>query len=196
MIRPAPGVIFTTAADGDMRDDPAARQRIGLGSEWATVRQVHGNAVQVVYGPGDHGDADGLVTDVPGLPLAVFTADCLGIVLHGPDRVAVVHAGWRGVAAGVVESALTALGRVDTVHVGPHIRACCFEVGPEVADRFSLDLATTSWGTTSVDLASAISRQLPVEPDVSDRCTRCGDDSFSHRRNGTPARMAAIGWLP
>lgn len=195
MIRPAPGVVFTTAADGDIRRDPATRKRLGLGSDWATVRQVHSATVTEVDRAGDHGEADGLITEVSGLPLAVFTADCLGIVMHGPDRVAVVHAGWRGVAAGVVESALTALGAVDTVHIGPHIRSCCFEVGPEVAELFGDDLATTSWGTTSVDLMAAVSRQLPTEPEVIDRCTRCGDDTYSHRLNGTEARMAAIGWL-
>lgn len=196
MIRPAPGVVFTTAVDGDVRHGPAAREHLGFGSEWATVRQVHSANVVEACRPGDHGEADGLVTDEPGLPLAVFTADCLGIVLHGPDQVAVIHAGWRGVVAGVVDSALAALGTVDTVHIGPHIRSCCFEVGPEVADLFTEDLTTTTWGTTSVDLAAAVSRQLPVEPRVIERCTRCGDDTYSHRRDGTPARMAAIGWLP
>lgn len=195
MIRPAPGVVFTTADDGDMRRDRAARQRVGLGSDWATVRQVHGASIAEVDSAGDHGDADGLVTGVRGLPLAVFTADCLGIVIHGPDRVAVVHAGWRGVNAGVVETAVDRFGPVESVHIGPHIRSCCFEVGPEVAAVFGDDLSTTSWGTTSVDLASAVRRRLPVAPEVVDHCTRCGDDSHSHRRDATPARMAAIGWL-
>lgn len=195
MIRPAPGVVFTTAADGDMRRDATARQRVGLGSDWATVRQIHGAAIAEADHPGDHGDADGLVTEVRGLPLAVFTADCLGIVIHGPSRAAVVHAGWRGVHAGVVEAAVDGFGRVESVHIGPHIRSCCFEVGPEVAVHFGDDLSTTSWGTTSVDLVSAVSRRLPVTPEVVDRCTRCGDDAFSHRRDRTEARMAAIGWL-
>lgn len=195
MIRPAPGVVFTTAADGDMRRDRTARQRVGLSPEWATVHQVHGASVTEVDRAGDHGDADGLVTEIPGLPLAVFTADCLGIVIHRPGRVAVVHAGWRGVNAGVVEAAVAGFGQVESVHIGPHIRSCCFEVGPEVAELFGDDLSTTSWGTTSVDLASAVRRRLPVAPEVVDHCTRCGDDSFSHRRDGTQARMAAIGWL-
>lgn len=195
MIRPAPGVVFTTAADGDMRRDPGARRQVGIGADWATVRQVHGSSVVEAKHPGDHGDADGVTTHVRGLPVAVFTADCLGIVIHGPDRVSVVHAGWRGVHAGVVDAALEGFGAVESVHIGPHIRSCCFEVGPEVAALFGDDVTTTSWGTTSVDLTSAVTRRLPVRPEVIDRCTRCGDDAFSHRRDGTEARMAAIGWL-
>lgn len=196
MIRVGPGAGFTTASDGDMRHDPAARARLGLGEEWATVRQVHGRDVVRADGPGDHGAADGLVTSSPALPVAVFTADCLGIVLHGPGAVAVAHAGWRGLSAGVVESAIRAVGTVTAAAIGPHIRACCFEVGPEVAERFADHLSETSWGTVSVDLGRAAAALLPMEPEVVGVCTRCGSDTFSHRRDGTAARLAAVGWMP
>ena len=195
MISPADGVAFTTAADGDMRRDRAARGRLGLG-EWATVRQVHGAAVVDASGSGDHGEADGLFTTEAALALAVFTADCLGVVIHGPRGVAVVHAGWRGAASGVVANAVGRIGEVRSAHIGPHIRPCCFEVGPEVSARFAGHLGRTRAGTTSVDLASAVAAQLPVEPEVIDLCTRCGDDTFSHRRDGTAARLAAVGWVP
>lgn len=194
MIRPAPGVVFTTAGDGDVRHDPAARRRV-TDSEWAVVHQVHGSTVVDVTGPGPHGDADAIVTSTPGLPLAVFTADCLGIVLHGPGAVGVVHAGWRGIVTGVIEAAVERLGEVRSVHIGPHIRSCCFEVGPEVAERFPDDVAETTWGTVSVDLAAAAARRLPVAPEVVAVCTRCGEDTFSHRRDGTAARQAAVGWV-
>lgn len=195
MITPADGVAFTTAADGDMRRDAEARRRLGL-AEWATVRQVHGAKVVDATATGDHGEADGLYTTEARLSLAVFTADCMGVVLHGPGRVAVVHAGWRGVAAGAVAAASHRMGEVHSAHIGPHIRPCCFEVGPEVSARFPEHLATTRDGTTSVDLAAAAAAQLPVEPEVVDLCTRCGDDTFSYRRDGTRARLAAVGWLP
>ncbi|MEX1004017.1 MAG: polyphenol oxidase family protein [Acidimicrobiia bacterium] len=195
MIAPADGVAFTTAADGDMRRNHQARQRLGL-AEWATVRQVHGSAVVDASASGDHGEADGLATSATGLALAVFTADCLGVVMHGAGRVAVVHAGWRGVAAGVVANAVERVGDVASVHIGPHIRPCCFEVGPEVSARFVGHLSRTRTGTTSVDLASAVAAQLPVEPEIIDRCTRCGNDMFSHRRNGTGERLATVGWVP
>lgn len=196
MISPAPGVVFTTAADGDMRRQRAARGRVGVARDWATVRQVHGATVVSVDRSGDHGEADGLVTDTAGLPLAVFTADCLGIVLRGRSAVAVVHAGWRGLAAGVVERAVGILGEIESVFIGPHIRDCCFEVGPEVAELFEGHLGRTTAGTVSVDLAGAAAARLPRQPEVVEVCTKCGIDTFSHRRDATGARMAAVGWIP
>ncbi len=195
MILVGQGAGFTTASDGDMRHDTLARSRLGLGDDWATVRQVHSNRVVTVDRPGDSGEADGLFTSIEGVPLAVFTADCMGIVLHGPAGVAVIHAGWRGVNRGVIEGALETMGSVDSAAIGPHIRSCCFEVGPEVAEVFEGHLAETSWGTVSVDLAGAVAARLPVEPIISDLCTRCGEDTFSHRRDATTARMATVGWL-
>jgi hypothetical protein len=195
MIRPAAGVVFTTAADGDMRRDPEARAAVGVVGEWATVHQVHGDTVLEVDRPGEHGDADALVTSTVGLALAVFTADCLGIVLHGDRRVGVVHAGWRGIDRGVVARAVDGVGVVTDVHIGPHIRSCCFEVGPEVAEKFEPYLATTTTGAVSVDLVAAVRAQLPVQPVVVEACTKCGTDTFSHRRDSTKQRLAAIGWV-
>lgn len=196
MITAGPGTVFTTAADGDMRRNIRARSRVVPDAEWATVSQVHGAEVLDVHMPGSHGAADGLHTSTPGLPLAVFTADCLGVVLRGDAEVAVVHAGWRGVVGGVVDRALEMMDTVRRVHIGPHIRSCCFEVGPEVAERFDGHLSSTDAGTVSVDLASAIAARLPVEPNVSDLCTKCGSDTFSHRRDRTDARLATVAWIP
>jgi polyphenol oxidase len=195
MIPAGKGAVFTTASDGDMRHDAGARGRLGLPRDWATVRQVHGSDVVRVTGPGAHGPADALVTSTEGLALVVFTADCMGIVLHAPGEVGVVHAGWRGLAAGVIERTLERMGTLTSVAIGPHIRACCFEVGPEVAERFEGHLARTTAGTVSVDLAAAAAARLPIAPTVVEPCTRCGHDTFSHRRDATSARMAAIGWV-
>ncbi len=108
-----------------------------------------------------------------------------------------MHAGWRGAAAGVMGQATSAMGGVRRAALGPTIGSCCYEVGPEVAAQFTGHLATTTWGTTSVDLASAIRAQLPdVEWWQADACTRCGEGWFSHRGTATPERQAAIGWLP
>ena len=77
----AVGRAFTQPEDGDMRADLDARARLsrklGLAEEWATVDQVHGSNVVTAEGPGSAGPADAIVTVVPGLPVAVFTADCL-----------------------------------------------------------------------------------------------------------------------
>jgi hypothetical protein len=140
-----------------------------------------------------------MVTMRSDLPLAVFTADCLGVVLAGPASVGVAHAGWRGLAAGLLEATVGLMDRVDgpprTAALGPSIGPCCFEVGDEVAELFPEDVATTSWGTTSVDLAGAAARVLGgIQLSRDRRCTACGG-GFSHRANGTPARLATLGWL-
>lgn len=198
------GAAFTTAADGDVKDDAAARERvsaaIGVRSEWATVHQVHGDRVLVVDAPGAAGEADALLTTTPGLPLAVFTADCVGVVIEGDRGVGVAHAGWRGARSGIVRRLVDAFEsagvepRIATI--GPHIRSCCFEVGPEVAAEFDGHVAETTWGTPSVDLAGHVRASLEgLEVADFGLCTMCGDDTFSHRRDADPSRMAALGWL-
>lgn len=197
-------VVFSESGEGDLRDDLDARRRLstrlGHSDRWALVDQVHGATVVDVSEPGNHGPADGLFTETAGLPLAVFTADCAGVVLMADDAIGVAHAGWRGAAAGVVA---TLRGRFDSsgrqVHsavIGPHIRSCCFEVGPEVAEVFTDHVRKTTWGTTSVDLASVIRAQLPGI-DVVDftACTYHEDTWFSYRRDSDARRMATLAVL-
>lgn len=206
MIR-APGapVAFSEAVDGDQRGDPAARARLarelGVSDSWATASQVHGASVLEVDSPGDSGEGDALWTTRPGLPLAVFTADCFGVVLTAPDAVGVAHAGWRGVTAGVVAALrerMAGAGRApDGAWVGPGIGSCCFEVGGEVVDRLPGHARVTTWGSQSIDLAAAIREQLGgIEPGFVGGCTRHDARWLSHRRDATTGRMAAIGWLP
>ena len=197
------GAAFTTAADGDQRDDAARAQvssRLGIAPEWAVATQVHEATVAVATGPGSVGEADGIVTTTPGLPLAVRTADCAGVVLHGEGAVGVAHAGWRGAANGIASAVAEAMAAADApaagAVIGPHIGPCCFEVGPEVLEAFPDAQAITSWGTPSVDLAAAIEAELdPVPLRRTGGCTRCGAGWMSHRADGTPARLAAIGWV-
>lgn len=207
MIRPPreTGAAFSEAADGDIRNDPAARvllsEALGITGGWATVRQVHGSTVHRVTTPSVAGDGDALWTTVVGLPLAVFTADCFGVVLRSEDAAGVAHAGWRGVEAGVVESLRTEMSEAGhpptRAAVGPGIGACCFEVGPDVAGRFPGETSSTSWETVSVDLKKGIGRQLRgLEVWVSGACTRHEEGWFSHRESGTSQRLAAVGWVP
>lgn len=198
------GAAFATASDGDVRGDADARERvstaIGVSPEWATVRQVHGDRVMVVDAPGPAGEADALLTTTPGLPLAVFTADCVGVVVEGDRAVGVAHAGWRGARAGIVRRLIDAFHSAgvepSVATIGPHIRSCCFEVGPEVAAEFDGYVAQTTWGTTSVDLAGHVRASLEgIEVADLGVCTMCGDDTFSHRRDADRSRMAALGWL-
>ena len=184
---------------GGRRDDPArvaenrrlACEALGLDASRLSVnRQRHTPTVhRAVAGRTDE-PGDGLWTDEPGLPMLALTADCLPIVVArangGAPALAVVHAGWRGLADGVVEAGVRALGDGPTrAVVGPAVGPCCYEVGPEVSARFDADL--TSDGI--LDLWTAADRALRRagvgEVDRVDRCTRCNPELFfSHRRSG------------
>jgi len=199
------GVAFTDGGDGDQRNDLTARSAVsswlGISRQWATLRQVHGTRVVKAGGPGELDEADSIWTEQPGLPLAVFTADCFGVVLLADGAVGVAHAGWRGVSAGVVSrlrEEMAGHGHPPRrAAIGPGIGPCCFEVGPEVAERFPADAAETSWGSTSVDLASALRRELDgIDVWVSGACTMHDPGHFSHRHTRTLLRHATIAWIP
>lgn len=206
MIRPTGrnGVTFSQAVDGDLRRDELARHaladRLGLNRDWAEVIQVHGNTVIRAEGAGVTPDADALWTTDTDLPLAVYTADCFGVVLSAPGAVGVAHAGWRGVASGVVRilrDEMVSSGQPpDWAALGPGIGPCCFEIGPEVAERFPGHTSKTSWGTPSVDLRRAIQEQLEgLDSWVAPFCTYHDDGWLSHRKTGTSQRLATVGWL-
>ncbi len=207
MIRP-PGfraTAFETRAVDDARDDLAVRRslatELGIGTDWAYLHQVHGATVIEATGPGLLGDADGIVTTRRGLPIVVATADCLPIVIEGAGSVGVAHAGWRGLAAGIVGAVLSAMAdlgdRPVRAAIGPAIGPCCYEVGPEVAGRFPRFVSTTTWGTTSIDLAAAAADQLDgLEVWTSGRCTRTDPDLRSYRGGDLHRRQVAVGWLP
>jgi hypothetical protein len=206
MIRPpgVDGVAFTEAGDGDQRLDQGSHDAVsaalGLPDVWASIGQVHGNVVQRVDQPGLAGEGDALWTTVSLLPLAVFTADCFGVVLQADSAVGVAHAGWRGASAGLVarlrdEMAGSGHSPVRAA-IGPGIGPCCFEIGGEVAAVFDGFTAATSWGTPSVDLSAYIVSQLEgLEVWTADQCTRHQPGWFSHRRDQTKERLATIGWL-
>ncbi|HUO46417.1 MAG TPA: polyphenol oxidase family protein [Acidimicrobiia bacterium] len=205
MTSPRRGAAFSLAGDGDLRHDLAARaawsRGLGIEPEWATVRQIHGAAVVEANAPGDRGEADAILTFRPELPLAVFTADCVGVVLGGAGAVGVAHAGWRGAAAGVVGALAEAMsdrgGEPVWGVIGPSIGPCCFEVGSEVADLFPGHISRTTEGGLSVDLGAVVAAQVPgVEIQASGICSRHSDAAFSYRRDRTSSRMAMVGWLP
>ncbi len=135
--------------------------------EFVCGRQVHGSYVHIAteadlrpaYGPGELIDADGYATNLPGVPLAIFTADCVPLLMQDPVHgvIAAVHSGWRSTAADIEESAITAmvkLGAVPSdirVAIGPAIDRCCFEVGPEVVEAMDALLAKGSATAATVD---------------------------------------------
>ena len=206
MIRPPwDGVAFSERSDGDLRNDLVRRgdaaSVLGLAPEWAEVQQVHGNHVVRVGSSGRSGEADAIWTSEPCLPVAVFTADCLGVVLTAPGAVGVAHAGWRGAAGDVVgrlREEMAAAGHPPRrAAIGPGIGPCCFEVGPEVAERFGSHITLTTFGTTSVDLPAAVIERLDdIEIWSTGACTMHEDRWFSHRSDATKQRLGAIGWVP
>jgi hypothetical protein len=207
MIRPPgfAGAAFGTTASGDLRNDTARRTAIsnelGIAADWAFAKQVHGAAVVRAMAPGTVGEADAIVTTCPGIPIAVATADCVPVIVEAANAVAVVHAGWRGAAAGVVPAALQHL--VELGHepqraaIGPAIGPCCYEVGHEVLSRFPGHVGKTSWGTASVDIPGFVHRQLAgLEVWKSAECTYTSQRLHSWRRDGTRQRQVAVAWLP
>lgn len=169
----------------------------------ASAEQVHGASIACL-GPGWAGTApvpgcDALITDRPGLALLIRSADCLPILYADPSRrvVGIAHAGWRGVHAGLPQRMLSALWtqyRVPAaslrVAIGPAIRSCCFEVGPEFDRRFAGFMRQDA-GRRTCDLIAAARRQLEQggvpSAAVTDagRCTACDTGEwFSLRREG------------
>ena len=196
----APGYVvgFTTRAEGNLRaGDNAVRACAALGldgTRLAMNRQRHSPTVHRAE-PGLRDEpGDGLWSDEPGLPMLVLGADCLPIAIattDGTPALAVVHAGWRGLAEGIVAAAVSALGDdAKAAAIGPGVGPCCYEVGPEVSDLFDADLTRNR----ILDLWSAAERALRragvATVERVDLCTRCNPDLFfSHRRSG-PARGA------
>ena len=214
-----------SAGDVDARNDDALRQWLQW---WAfpdharlrRVNQVHGGRVVGASSyNGGAPDADGMWTREPSDVLVVKAADCAPVWIVDPAHkiIALVHAGWRGVAAGVVEHALEALAGAgafaEDLHaaIGPRIGPCCFEVGPDVAAHFEGDrgavlppshlvIEQKRADGVSLDLGAAISSRLAAggvsssRIDAADACTRCNSELLhSYRRNGTGGPlMAAI----
>jgi purine-nucleoside/S-methyl-5'-thioadenosine phosphorylase / adenosine deaminase len=152
--------------------------------------------------------ADGLWTDDRGLPLLALTADCLPIVLarvnggRTPPALAVLHAGWRGLIAGIAAEGVNALGGglVGAV-VGPGIGPCCYAVGEEVAAPFRRAFGLGLYRDGKLDLWTAAERALRAagvaRVDRVDLCTACDPKRFfSHRRDdGLTGRQGVIGLI-
>lgn len=173
------------------------------------IRQVHGNSVW--FYSGDHGsevEADATVSFKPGQVCAVLTADCLPVFLCSErgDRVGVAHAGWRGLAAGVLESTVSALGGNPgdlLAWLGPAIGPAAYEVGPEVAasfDRERKKAAVEHGQRYLLDLYTIASMKLEAAGVRSISgggfCTYSEKNRFySYRRDGTTGRMAHVIWI-
>src|SRR5918996_5073120 len=166
----------------------------------ALARQVHGaRVIEVRDGDaGVVGEADVLVTRARAATIGILTADCAPVVLWGDGVVALVHAGWRGLVAGAVETGVAATGKVNAAWVGPSIHACCYEVGPEVIDAFEgRNLPVADGAHVDPGRAAAVALQgAGVEAIVvSEVCTSCDRSYFSHRRDGVTGRQGTFARL-
>ena len=202
------------ALEGD--DDPhvvGQNLRIVLddfapGDELADLHQVHGTDVDVFEQrrTTDRPDADGIVTSQSGVVLMVRAADCVPVLLADAEAgvIGAAHCGRPGLAAGVVPATVARMRDLGagsiTAWIGPHVCGGCYEVPEhmqaEVGAAVPASVATTSWGTPSLDLGAGVRAQLASEGvavhDVS-RCTRESADLYSYRRDGAGAgRLAGL----
>jgi YfiH family protein len=185
-------------------------------SHFACGRQVHGTNLERVgperagagfMDPSSAFDAtDALITSDAGTALAILTADCFPIALADPRRgtVMVVHAGWRGIAAGIIGKAVAAFDDPRSVKaaVGPGIGVDHYEVGEDIAAAVTAGAETdavvrTNGGRVHLDLGATVERSLRVRGihhiDIADVCTACEEDRFfSYRRDGVTGRQALI----
>jgi YfiH family protein len=203
-------------------DDPeaVAANRKRLASELGLapdrlvwMEQVHGRNAVVVDGPRDTPVevTDALVTAVPGLAMVVLVADCVPVLLADPDAgvVGAVHAGRVGARVGVIPAALEAMRSAGAVTerievlLGPSVCGECYEVPAgmraDVEAHLPGSASTTRKGTPGLDLRAGLWRQLAdagvAKIGVDPRCTVEDHSLFSHRRNGTTGRLAALTWI-
>jgi YfiH family protein len=198
-------------------DDPqcVARNRVILGAclpaEPAWVKQVHGTAVIDAARATPDAEADGIVTQDMGPVCAVMTADCMPVLLsdRAGKSVGIAHAGWRGLAGGIVENVVQAMGvppRGLIAYIGPGIGAHRYEVGEDVHKAFvgadpaaASSFAPRQGGKYLVDLYRLARQRLAAagvaEVYGGEFCTASEERFFSFRRDRTTGRMASLIWL-
>lgn len=223
--------LLTDDADDDVAEN---RRRVGEALEFgadriAFGRQVHGAELADddatgrpdFFPPSDGGprrsgaipEVDGQVVPAPGTAGLVFAADCLPVALRGPGGVAMLHCGWRGLAAGIVARGVEAVGATSAA-IGPGIGPCCYEVGEEVLDAFAqlgegIAVAEPEPSEGGIEVAARRRLDLPeitrrllgqagvADVESADLCTSCEEELFfSHRRDaGRTGRQAGLAWL-
>lgn len=196
------------ASVGDDPDAVAVNRSVIAGylgaDALALVRQVHGRDVARLIAPASTPpEADAVITDVPDLPIAVQTADCVPILLADVTggRVAAVHAGWRGVVADVIGAALDDMAPAGAVQawIGPAICPGCYEVSEEVRAEVTAAapeaFAQTRSGTPAVDVRAGVAGQLlrrGISAEIVGGCTFESDDLYSFRRDPVTGRQAGV----
>jgi YfiH family protein len=198
---PGTRAIFSTRSAGSVTEDrlPLAAA-LGISPDQiVSGRQVHGaklafHDIATTHRP----EVDGQVILAAGPVGLVYTADCLPVGEAGPGGVAILHCGWRGLAAGIFARGVESVGATHAA-IGPGIGPCCYEVGRDVIDAFA-DLGDGIATGRVLDLPE-VARRLLVQAGVesiesADLCTSCEEDLFfSHRRDAGPGRQAGLAWI-
>lgn len=178
-------------------------ERVAMG--W----QVHGDEILEWHEPPQNGGfahagaelprVDGHTTTARNVPLLVLVADCMPVALVGAGRVAMLHCGWRGLAAGILDKGLELFDETPRAVLGPCIGPCCYEVGEEVLAEFAGLPGVANGRMLSLSLVAQqklVARGV-TEIDSFPLCTSCRPELFySHRRdNGVTGRQAGLVWL-
>lgn len=211
---------FTGRDDGDMghggayvhqvSPEVAVRRQKVVDGPWTWLRQVHGDVVVEVRRPGEGAGtrADAAVTVAPGCALAVLTADCAPVALASPEGVlGAAHAGWAGLAAGVLERTLEAMTALGATTVSAVVGACigpeCYEFGPDDLALVAASVgpsvrSRTGEGRPALDLGAGVTAVLEREGVAPVRdlrtCTACSPGYFSWRARGERQRQAMVVW--
>ena len=213
----------TECSDGDVHPeivdaDTLLRRQLTLtGNRWVMLDEVHGVNVVTVDSLASvawplAGTGDVIVAEQSTETLAVWVADCAPLALFGANGTSrvVAHAGWRGLADGVIDVAVDALESTGTqvaaAVLGPCIHPCCYEFGDADLEQVARgvgasasDVAgSTSWGTRALDVPAAVTAGLArrdIEIDVAGTCTGCDRRFRSHRRRAELERHALVAWF-
>ena len=172
-------------------------------------KQVHSAEVKFVYTPGEIAATDALISNSNSIVLSIQVADCIPLFLADPLHgiIGLVHAGWRGIEKRIIPNTVNRIvqkggSRKEIIaFIGPSIRQCCFEIGPEVSKKFPIDcLMNGNRDRSFLDLQRVAAKQLlgsqVWEKNIlsSEECTKCNPDKyFSYRRSGAKAgRMIGV----
>ena len=177
----------------------------------AIPQQIHSNTVTICTKEGNIGESDGIITNNKELVLSIQVADCIPIYLFDKqnNNIGLVHAGWRGVKDGIIENGIEQMKKLNSdlndieIILGPSIRQCCFEVGPEVGKLFNYKFQQKGKeGKTQLDLQGVVIEKL-INMNIQSKniidvkeCSFCSGQYHSFRRDGAKAgRMIAMfGW--
>lgn len=174
-------------------------------------KQVHSNIVEKCNQPGEILNIDGIITTNADLVLSIQVADCIPIFLYDKQSkvIGLVHAGWKGISDGIVENCIDLLNKNISnlkdvkILLGPSIRQCCFEIGPEVVELFDQKFMIDGKGDRSyLDLQNSVIEKFIMNGITKNNiteiheCTYCSGNYHSFRRNGKKAgrMIAMMGW--